>query len=78
MMKFLKQIKNDKLTLQTDNSNTAKWYINTAFAIHPDLRSHTGGILTLGKGAITSVSRKQGMNTRSSIEAESVAADEIA
>ena len=32
---------------------------------------------TMGKGAITSFSSKQGMNTRSSTEVEVVAADEI-
>jgi hypothetical protein len=32
----------------------------------------------MGKGAIMSISRKQGMNTRSSTEAELVAADEVA
>jgi hypothetical protein len=31
----------------------------------------------MGKGAITSISRKQGMNTRSSTEAELVAADDV-
>ena len=31
----------------------------------------------MGEGALTSVSRKQGMNTRSSTEAEVVAADEV-
>ena len=31
----------------------------------------------MGDGAITSLSRKQGMNTRSSTEAEVVATDEI-
>ena len=31
----------------------------------------------MGDGAITSLSQKQGMNTRSSTEAEVVAADEI-
>ena len=31
----------------------------------------------MGEGAITSLSRKQGMNTRSSSEVEAVAADEI-
>jgi len=33
--------------------------------------------MTMGDGAITSISRKQGMNTRSSTEAEVVAADEV-
>ena len=31
----------------------------------------------MGRGAITSISRKQGMNTRSSTEAELVAADKV-
>jgi hypothetical protein len=50
---------------------------DAAFAVHPDFRSHKGAILTTGKGAIMSISRKQGMNTRSSTEAELVAADEV-
>jgi hypothetical protein len=33
--------------------------------------------MTMGAGAVTSISRKQGMNTRSSTEAEVVAANEV-
>ena len=42
-----------------------------------DFRSHTGSTFLMGDGAIASLSRKQGMNTRSSTEAEVVATDEI-
>jgi len=77
MMKFLKQTQKDQLTLKSDGSCTLKWHVDAAFAIHPDYKSHTGGTLTMGKGAITSISRKQGLNTRHSIEAEVVAADEV-
>ena len=76
MMKFLKQTQSDVLTLRADGSKTLKWHVDAAFAVHPDFRSHTGATMTMGKGAITSISRKQGMNTRSSTEAEVVAADE--
>ena len=51
--------------------------MDASFAVHPDFRSHTGSTFTMGDGAITSISRKQGMNTRSSTEAEVVAADEV-
>ena len=54
-----------------------KWHCNTAFALHNDFRSHIGSTFLRGDGAITSLSRKQGMNTRSSTIAEVVAADEI-
>ena len=77
MMKFLKQTVKDHLTLKADGSKTLKWHVDASFAVHPDFRSHTGATMTMGKGAVTSVSRKQGLNTRSSTEAEVVAADEI-
>jgi hypothetical protein len=77
MMKYLKQTVQDRLTLRSDKSRVLIWHVDAAFAVHPDFRSHTGGMLSMGTGAITTVSRKQGMNTRSSTEAEIVAADEM-
>jgi hypothetical protein len=65
------------LTLKNDGSGTIKWYTDASFAVHPDFRSHTGAVMTMGAGAVTAVSRKQGMNTRSLTEAEVVAADEV-
>ena len=63
--------------MRADGSSQLKWYVDASFAVHPDFRSHTGAVFTMGQGAITSVSRKQGMNTRSSTEAEVVGADEV-
>ena len=42
----------------------------------PDMKSHTGMSMTMGKGAVISLSRKQKLNTRSSTEAELVAVDD--
>ena len=53
------------------------WHCDAAFAFHDDFRSCTGSTFTMGDGAITSMSRKQAMNTRSSTEVEVVATDEI-
>ena len=78
MMKFLKQTVKDQLFLQSDGTRTFKWHVNTAFAVHPDFKSHTSGVLIIGKGAIASTSQKQGLNTRSLTEAEFVAADDMA
>ena len=44
------------LTLEADNLQLVKWWIDGAFATHWDMRSHTGGALSLGKGGITGVS----------------------
>jgi hypothetical protein len=77
LMKFLRQTADDKLVLEADGTNRMRWHVDASFAVHPDMRSHTGATMTLGKGAITSISRKQSMNTRSSTEAEVVAADDV-
>ena len=42
------------------------------------MRSHTGGVLTLGGGGIINVSRKQKLTAKSSAEAELIAADDLA
>jgi hypothetical protein len=40
------------------------------------MRSHTGAVLTLGQGALMSMSLKQKFNTKSSTEAELVGVDD--
>ena len=55
----------------------SQWFPDSAFAVHQDYKSHTGAIHTLGKGATTTISAKQKLNTRSSTEAELVAVDDI-
>ena len=77
MRQFLKQTVKHKLTLRADGSGCLKWHCDSAFTLHVDFRSHRGSTFLIGDGAITSLCRKQGMNTRSSTEAEVVATDEI-
>lgn len=48
------------------------WWVDASFAVHPDLRSHTGATMTLGRGCPVSISTKQKINMRSSTEAELV------
>ena len=54
-----------------------KWYGNASFAVHDNMKSHTGGLLTLGAGRIFNTSKKQKLVTKSSMEAELVAADDL-
>ena len=77
MLQFLKRTVKDNLTLKADGSGCLKWHCVTAFALCNDFRSHTGSTLMMDDGAITSLSRKQGMNTRSSTNLEVVAAYKI-
>ena len=58
-MKYLNGSQELVLTLRSDNLNNIKWYVDAAFAVHPDFRSHTGMVMTMGNGEIINGSRKQ-------------------
>ena len=79
MMRFLKRTADDVLTLEGGDGDGVKleWFLDAAFAVHHDYKSHTGAVFTLGKGAAQSVSAKQKINTRSSTESELVSNDDI-
>ena len=46
------------------------WSIDASFAVHTDMRSHSGFTPTLGKGALISGSKTQSLVSKSSTEAE--------
>jgi hypothetical protein len=66
------------LTIQASNlqAGLIQWYVDAAFAVHEDFKSHTGAGMTLGKGILIGISRKQKLNTKSSTEGELVAVDD--
>ena len=62
------------LTLSIDKLCILKTWVDAAFAVHDDMKSHTGSMITLGKGAFHASSKRQKLNTKSSTEAELVGA----
>jgi hypothetical protein len=76
-MMYLKGTLNMPLTLEADECNVVKWWVDASFAVHPDMRSHTGGVMMLGKGAIYGTITCQELNTKSSTEAELVGVNDI-
>ena len=56
VMKYFCGTRTVRLTLEADNLQLVKWWIDGAFATHRDMWSHTGGALSLGKGVITGIS----------------------
>ncbi|MGC8537318.1 MAG: Ty1/Copia family ribonuclease HI, partial [Rhizomicrobium sp.] len=78
LIKYCNGTRQDKLILSTEDLHVIKWYVDSAFGVHPELKSHTGAVMTYGGGAAQSISRKQKLNTRSSTEAELVGADDAA
>jgi hypothetical protein len=65
------------LRLSTDNLTIIKWWVDASYGVHHDMKSHTGGVMSMGTGAVYAVSKKQKLNTKSSTEAELVGIDDV-
>ena len=76
MMNYLKKTVDDCLIIELGDLSKTVWGVDASYAVHADGRSHSGMSMQMGKGAITSMSRKQKLVTRSSTEAELVAVDD--
>jgi hypothetical protein len=76
-LRFLRGSKDDYLTLSADTLHNVRWWVDASYAIHPDMKSHTGGALSLGVGVLYGTSKRQKLNTKSSTEAEVVGTDDV-
>jgi hypothetical protein len=65
------------LILSASGSGIRKWWVDASFAVHPNMRGHSGEGLSLGQGFSIVSSTKQKLNTRSSTETVIVVADDF-
>jgi hypothetical protein len=77
VMKYLDSTVDLPLVLAANDTGKVRWWVDASFAVHVDMKSHTGGTLSLGKGSIYSTSSKQKLVTRSSTEAEVVGVHDV-
>jgi hypothetical protein len=77
VIKYLRSTNTLVLRLGADNLNVVKWWIDASYGVHHDMKSHTGGVMSMGTGAAYSTSKKQKLNTKSSTEAELVGIDDV-
>jgi hypothetical protein len=77
VVKYLDTTVDMPLVLAADDTGKIRWWIDASFAVHEDMKSHTGGTMSMGKGSIYSTSAKQKLVTRSSTEAEIVAVHDV-
>ena len=75
LMKYIRGTRKMVLILSANGSRILKWWVDASFAVHPNMRGHSGGGLSLGRGFPIVGSTKQKLNTRSSTECEVVGAD---
>jgi hypothetical protein len=75
VLKYLNGTKYLKLSISVENLGILKWYVDGSHNVHWDCKGHGGAMFTMGKGAVSSYSRKVKLNTRSSTETELVVTD---
>ena len=69
---FIKGTIDDKRRMGIDDMCNIVTMINASHAVHENMRSHTGGLVSLGIGILHGKSLKQKLNTKSSTESELV------
>jgi hypothetical protein len=76
-MKYLRGTRALPLILSANGTGILKWWVDAAFAVHPNMRGHSGGGLSLGRGFPIVSSTKQKLNSGSSTESEIVGANDF-
>lgn len=59
LLGYLNGTKNMRTILRSDGLNTLRTYLDVSYAIHVDMKGHTGDLVSLGKGTIHTNSSKQ-------------------
>ena len=76
-MRYLQSTKYLKLKLESDGSGIIRWWVDASYAVHPDMKGHTGGTMSMGKGSIYSVATGQKLVARSSTESELIGVHDV-
>ncbi|KAG7345606.1 reverse transcriptase RNA-dependent DNA polymerase [Nitzschia inconspicua] len=71
-VQYLRRTAHFPLVLEASCIRNIRWWVDASYVVHPDMTSHTGATMTLGKGSVYSMSTRQKLNMRSSTEAELV------
>jgi hypothetical protein len=77
LVKYLQSTVDLDLCLSADSMDEIHWSVDASFAVHPNMRGHTGGTMSLGKGAVYSTSTKQKLVARSSTESEIIGVHDV-
>ena len=59
-------------TISENNLSMFKTWVDAAYGVHLNMKSHTGGCLSFGTGVMIAKSSKQKLNAKSSTESEVV------
>jgi hypothetical protein len=74
VLEYIKGTIDLEYTLGADSMSKLRTWVDASYAVHPAMKSHTGGVMSFELGGFVSKSSKKKLNTKSSTEAELVGA----
>ena len=72
VLSYLNGTKRMKRVIGTNGLSYLQTWIDASYAVYRDIRGHTGGIISMGKGVVIHNCGKQKLNMKSSTESEIV------
>ena len=76
MLEYIKGSISLEYTLGANSMSLLRTWVDASYAVHPDMKSHTGGVMALGIGGIVCKLTKQKLNTKIATEAKLVGASD--
>ena len=67
LLEYLNNTKNMPRIIGMDGLSIIQIYIDASYTVHPDMRGHSGSLITVGKRVIHIKTNKQKLNTKISI-----------
>ena len=69
-LRFINSTREAKRIIGRNDITTMKTFIDASYAVHPNMRGHTGGAISFGDGIVHGKASKQKINIKSSTECE--------
>ena len=77
LLEYLNGTKDIRIILGSDGMSSLRACVDVAYAVHADMRSHTGGLTSLGKGTLHIKSSKQKSSSKSLTKVELIGASDF-
>ena len=75
VLKFLQGTPEYYLMLSMEGTKLIKWWVDGLYDGHGNMRSHIGGVISMGKSLLYPMSHRKKLNTKSSTDTWLVATD---
>jgi hypothetical protein len=64
VLEYIKGTMGTEYIIGADSLGKLRTWVDASYAVHPDMKSHTGGAMSFGRGGISCKSTKQKLNTK--------------